>query len=77
MYLKLFQRKTNESRIVALAKTFQRLANQVCESRTELKPDDVIKAAQEMASKWPIGIESVLGKAVAQARLNLPLPWEK
>lgn len=77
MYLKLFQRKTNESRIDVLAKTFQRLANQVCESRTELKPDDVIKATQEMVGKWPIDIESILGKAVAQAQLNLPLPWEK
>lgn len=78
MYLKLFQRKTAvDPRIDALAKRFEDLARQVCEARTDLKPDDVIKAAQKAADKWPIDIETILQQAVQAARARKPLPWEE
>jgi TRAP-type C4-dicarboxylate transport system substrate-binding protein len=76
MYLKLFQRKTIDHRVNDLAKRFQELAVQVCEARDDLKPDDVIKAAQKMAGKWPLSIETILQDTVQAVRANKGLPWE-
>ena len=77
MYLKLFQRKTKiNPRVDALAKRLQGLAEQVCNARADLKPDDVIKSAQNIAGKWSLDIVYILESAVANAYAKLPLPWE-
>lgn len=77
MYLKLFHRQTTDHRVDALAKRFKELADQVCEARDGLKPDDVIKSAQKMTGKWPPDIETILQQAVQAALANKDLPWEE
>ena len=77
MYQQLPRFHTKETaRADALARQFQALAKQVCESREDLKPDDVITAAKKAAHHWTIDIEGILGRAVACAKLGRKLPWE-